>query len=160
MDILHTCDAVISGSTALHTLLPKLDTPWTPADLDIYVPQSTSTQLLNRIMAEGYSIVTDEQQLQMRYTHSHMHRVVVLSNGERNIDIVVSVTSVALSPIFHFHSTAVMNFVSADTIYCSYPRLTFRHLSLVNASVLYYGGHMDDIVDTMRKYMGRGFEYV
>ncbi|KAI6016581.1 hypothetical protein PISMIDRAFT_117744, partial [Pisolithus microcarpus 441] len=76
------------------------------------------------------------------------------------IDIVVSATSVALSPIFYFHSMAVMNFVSTDTIYCSYPRLTFQHLSLVNAGALYYGGHTDDIVDAMRKYMSHGFEYV
>ncbi|KAI6024934.1 hypothetical protein BKA83DRAFT_4024580, partial [Pisolithus microcarpus] len=155
--MLHTCDAVISGSTALHILQPNLDTLWTPADLDIYVPLATSMHMLNCVMVEGYSIVSDGQQVQMRYTHSHVHRVIVLSNGERNIDVVVSATSVVLSPIFQFHSTAIMNFVSADTIFCSYPRLTFQHLSLLNAAAVYYSRHMGHIIDAMQKYVTRGF---
>lgn len=45
-DLVHGCDAVISGSTALHLLLPKCGTAWTPKDLDLYVPLRTSAVLL------------------------------------------------------------------------------------------------------------------
>lgn len=36
----------------------------------------------------------------------------------------------------------------------------FRHLSLLNATAVYYGGHTGHIVDAMQKYVTRGFEYV
>ncbi|KAI6008657.1 hypothetical protein BKA83DRAFT_4029724, partial [Pisolithus microcarpus] len=60
-------------------------------------------------------------------------RLVVLTNGKNSVDVVVSKTSTTLSPIFPFHSTAVMNFISADTIFSGYPTLTLWHLSVVNA---------------------------
>ncbi|KAI6021764.1 hypothetical protein BKA83DRAFT_121964 [Pisolithus microcarpus] len=61
-----------------------------------------------------------------------MHGVVVLCKGQTKIDVVISRTSTVLSPTFQFHSTAVMNFVSTDTIFCSCPRLTLWGLSMVN----------------------------
>ncbi|KAI5997594.1 hypothetical protein EDD15DRAFT_2517560 [Pisolithus albus] len=67
----YTCRRGWQDPRHSNILLPKEDTPWTPADLDIYVPQATSMQMLNRIMAEGYSIVTDGQLDQTQYTHRH-----------------------------------------------------------------------------------------
>ncbi|KIK22943.1 hypothetical protein PISMIDRAFT_47531, partial [Pisolithus microcarpus 441] len=57
------------------------------------------------------------------YANSKVASVIVISNGHTKIDIIISQTSAAISPIFQFHSTAVMNFVSADTIFCCYPNL-------------------------------------
>ncbi|KAI6120915.1 hypothetical protein EDD16DRAFT_1444366, partial [Pisolithus croceorrhizus] len=154
--ILRTCDAVISGSTALHFLLPRLGTPWTPSDLDLYVPQITSVLMLSRLMAQDYRLMTEGDDDEP-YTPSDEVHVVHLTNGLRRIDVVVSGTASALSPIFHFHSTAVMNFVSADTVFCCYPRLTLRHLSLVNAGALCNGEDTDDLSRAVQKYTARGF---
>ncbi|KAI6100726.1 hypothetical protein EDD16DRAFT_1496369 [Pisolithus croceorrhizus] len=160
LDILCTCDAVISGSTTLHILLPKQGTPWAPMDLDLYVLQMTSVLLMSHLMEEGYAIVTKGESEDMPYTPMHEEHVEQLTNGKHSIDVVVSGTASAPSPIFHFHSTAVMNFISADTIFCTYPRLTLQQLSLMNAGALYDGGDMDDIGDAVQKYMRRGLHYV
>ncbi|KAI6023472.1 hypothetical protein EDC04DRAFT_2574486 [Pisolithus marmoratus] len=124
MDILHTCDGVISGSTALHILLPKTGTPWMLADLDLYVPKNHSELMLSCLTAEGYAAVPEGEDDQMTYTSTDEGHIVHLTKGKCRIDVVISETVCMLSPIFHFHSTAVMNFVSTDMIFWTYPRLT------------------------------------
>ncbi|KAI6004663.1 hypothetical protein EDD15DRAFT_2155331 [Pisolithus albus] len=158
--MLRSCDAIISGSTALHLLLPEYGTRWTPKDLDIYVPLATSTALLNRLHYEGYTIDNQVHMNDVSYTYSHVHEVVVLCKGPNKIDVVISRTSTALTPIFQFHSTVVMNFVSADTFFCSYPRLTLRRLSMVNAGPLYCSPHRRRVLDAVRKYQSRGIRYI
>ncbi|KIN98976.1 hypothetical protein M404DRAFT_92790, partial [Pisolithus tinctorius Marx 270] len=53
-------------------------------------------------------------------------------NGHKLIDIIVSKTTSALSPIFQFHSTAIMNFFSANSLFCAYPSLTQCHHTMIN----------------------------
>ncbi|KAI5981833.1 hypothetical protein EDD15DRAFT_2182588 [Pisolithus albus] len=159
-DMLRTFDAVISGSTALHLLLPKRGTSWTPNDLDLYVPLHTSVELLQRLQWEGYAIASQHPTNVAHYSYSHVHEVVVLCKGQRKIDMVISKTATALSPIFQFHSTAVMNFVSADTVFCSYPRLTLQGLSMVNAGPLYCSPDKRVILDAVRKYQACGIRYI
>lgn len=48
-DILRSCDAVVSGSSALRILLPEIGPTWSPTDLDIYVPRSTFLQMQRKI---------------------------------------------------------------------------------------------------------------
>ena len=53
---LAACNAVISGSTALHFLLPKSTTSWMPTDLDIYVPMHCQLQLGHLLKNKGYCL--------------------------------------------------------------------------------------------------------
>ncbi|KAI5982957.1 hypothetical protein EDD15DRAFT_2110694, partial [Pisolithus albus] len=124
--MLHTCDAIISGSTALHILLPEDGTPWIPRDLDLYVPEATSGRLLSQLALEGYTSAGDVDLTMPGYPHGQASRQVVLTKGAKAIDIIVSSTCSAIGPILQFHSTAVMNFISADTIFSCYPSLTLR----------------------------------
>lgn len=60
-DMLRSCDAVVSGSTALHLLMPEEGTTWIPSDLDIYLPQQTLPMMTWHVfwwsvMAKGLSI--------------------------------------------------------------------------------------------------------
>ncbi|KIM69882.1 hypothetical protein SCLCIDRAFT_89022, partial [Scleroderma citrinum Foug A] len=98
--IMCTCDAVISGSVALHFLLSTNQTNWTPTDLDLYVPQANACQLV--------------------------------SLGICKFDVVISKRVMAAAPIFQFHTTVVMNFISPGRYFCAYPALTFCGLSMVN----------------------------
>ncbi|KAI6024016.1 hypothetical protein BKA83DRAFT_4052984 [Pisolithus microcarpus] len=52
LDLLCSCDTIISGSTALHLLMPKQGPTWSPSDLDIYIPPA--------------HVNTDAQPLEMR----------------------------------------------------------------------------------------------
>ncbi|KAI6037401.1 hypothetical protein BKA83DRAFT_43203, partial [Pisolithus microcarpus] len=115
---------VISGSTTLHLALPEQGTPWSPQDLDIYVPWKMSTLMLNRLKLE-------EDISQVHYSDSTIKAVVIIAKGKRRINLIVSKTSTALSLIFQFHSTVVMNFISANTFFCCYPSLTFQGLTML-----------------------------
>ncbi|KAI6157452.1 hypothetical protein BKA82DRAFT_48178, partial [Pisolithus tinctorius] len=121
LHILHMCDAVVSGSTALHVLLPENTMDWTPTDLDIYVPKHCYPHL--RILTHQTTPI---------YSQSTITFIVAWGKGNCHIDVVVTNTEVAVSPIFQFHSTAVMNFITADHIFCAYPALTLHGLSIVN----------------------------
>ncbi|KAI5981975.1 hypothetical protein EDD15DRAFT_2134073, partial [Pisolithus albus] len=156
-DLLHTCDAVVSGSTVLHILLPESGTAWTPVDLDIYVPQRTCMMMLRRLKVEGYSVVKEKVETTMGYPYLAVSRVIIVGNGQTTINVVVSRSATSISPIFQFHTTAVMNFFSADSIFCSYPNLTLRHLTMVNAGPLYFGTMNLATIDAMTKYKARGF---
>ncbi|KAI5982148.1 hypothetical protein EDD15DRAFT_2139648, partial [Pisolithus albus] len=155
--ILRACDTVVSGSTALHVMLPKDGTAWSPRDLDIYVPQATSQRLLRKVQSEGYAMVKDTDLNGEGYRNLKVSRVYVLTKGQQHIDVVVSSTSAAISPILQFHSTAVMNFVSAETIFSCYPSLTLRHLSMMNPAYLYFGATTAGVLEAAVKYKSRGF---
>ncbi|KIO12018.1 hypothetical protein M404DRAFT_125896, partial [Pisolithus tinctorius Marx 270] len=130
--ILASCDAVISGSTALSILLPEMSTTWTAGDLDIYVPKRSFAHLSILLQKEGYHILRERTQNENTYTPSSILTVITFDNNTRLIDVVVSNSYTALSPIFQFHNTCVMNFISAYGIFCAYPNLTLHALSMVN----------------------------
>ncbi|KAI6011462.1 hypothetical protein BKA83DRAFT_4066642, partial [Pisolithus microcarpus] len=86
--------------------------------------------------------------------------VITIGNGQSTVDIVVSWMLTALSPIFQFHSTVIMNFVSANTIFSSYPSLTLQALSIANVGPLYYSRDNCQILQAMQKYVSRNIRYI
>ncbi|KIO00335.1 hypothetical protein M404DRAFT_54193, partial [Pisolithus tinctorius Marx 270] len=56
----------------------------------------------------------------------------LFANRWHTIDVIMSSTVAAMSPIFEFHSTAVMNFIVANHVFCAYPTLTLHKMSMVN----------------------------
>ena len=65
-----------------------------------------------------------------------------------------------LAPVFKFHSTAVMDFVGGEVIFCTSPKLTFQYLARVNPAVAYSGNMGMDTMDTLQKYGLHGVEGV
>jgi len=128
--ILYMCQAIISGSGALYLLQPLLATSWIPNDLDIYVSQDNLHLLLAALSIEGYGEVQSSPVCVKSYLWPHFHSTVTLIHAEQTIDIFISTTSTGIFPIFHFHSTLLMNFMMHDSICCMYPHLTLHGLSL------------------------------
>ncbi|KIN94092.1 hypothetical protein M404DRAFT_73349, partial [Pisolithus tinctorius Marx 270] len=129
--------AVISGSLALHMVLPANSCAWTPSDLDIYNAKACLSHFhhaltFSECLLAGYNVIRETRVDASSYNMSTIRSILTFSNGTHYIDVIVSKTSTALSPLFQFHSTAVMNFISADTIFCAYPNLTFNHCALIN----------------------------
>ena len=153
-------DGVVSGSAALHLLLPAATTNWTPSDLDLYVPRSGYSALESWIARQGYCISHIGARNGNTYLFSTMEQRLRFSNGVHTIEIIVSKTEAACAPIFHFHSTAVMNFVTANGIFCAYPKLTLAYLSMVNPAPIYCDAFQLHTMDALRKYENRGFTYV
>ena len=152
--------AVISGSAALHLMLPPKFTNWTPQDLDIYAPYTHHISLYARLLNMGYSITDEHDSDEPPYSDSLIKQVATLSNGTRQIHVIFSKCETAFTPIFEFHSTAVMNFISADHIFSAYPNLTFNGLSMINPGAVYFSDFNISAIDALRKYDARGFRYV
>ncbi|KAI5987148.1 hypothetical protein F5J12DRAFT_728579, partial [Pisolithus orientalis] len=76
------------------------------------------------------------------------------------INIVVSKTSSALSPIFQFHSTVVMNFFTADSLFCVYPTLTLHHHALINTTSLHSCTLTPSHMLALFKYKLQGFHFI
>ncbi|KAI6156922.1 hypothetical protein BKA82DRAFT_4050995, partial [Pisolithus tinctorius] len=158
--ILRSCDAVVSSSCALHLLLPANDTAWYPSDLDIYVSCHFMTCITVLLEREGYWIVHQHFVNPNPYISSSIHSVILFSNMHCSIDVVVSNTAAAISPIFEFHSTTVMNFFTSDTIFCAYLTLTLHLMSMVNAEPIYFGPSECKAMATLQKYSGHGWQLV
>ncbi|KAI5999554.1 hypothetical protein EDD15DRAFT_2146855, partial [Pisolithus albus] len=129
--------AIISGSCALRLLLPQKDVFWKPDDLDIYVCEREAPQLLNTLLAKGYRLISQTAKNGAQYPPSHVHSIRTLRRHTTQIDVIVSNSTTAISPIFEFHSTILMNFVTAHSVFCAYPHLTLRELSIINPFVAY-----------------------
>ena len=52
------------------------------------------------------------------------------------IDVIVSATDAAISPMFEFHSTVMMNFNTADATCCAHLTLLLQEKSIVNLRTL------------------------
>ncbi|KIN99284.1 hypothetical protein M404DRAFT_1004775, partial [Pisolithus tinctorius Marx 270] len=155
-----SCDVVVSGSCVLHLLLPVNNTAWYPSDLNIYVSCHFMTCITVLLEHEGYRIVCQHFTNANPYISSLIHSVISFSNMHRSIDVVVSNTAAAISPIFEFHSTTVMNFFTSNTIFCAYLTLTLHFMSMVNAEPIYFGPSECKAMATLQKYSGCGWQLV
>ncbi|KAH7918547.1 hypothetical protein BV22DRAFT_982838, partial [Leucogyrophana mollusca] len=155
-DILSATHSVVSGSIALRLLFPPTTIDWPTTDMDIYVPKHTSHIVIDYFHKEGYTSVSHGCTTST-YARTSILKVYTLLKGYRTIDIVVSKTGCALKPIFQFHTTGVMNFVTADTILCAYPTLTTKFRSLINPIALRDARLSIPMLQAIVKYSDRGF---
>ncbi|KAI5981220.1 hypothetical protein EDD15DRAFT_2336219 [Pisolithus albus] len=159
-DLLAANHAVISGSCALRLLLPENDVCWMPDDLDIYVCESKVQDLLRTLMASKYKLTSRTAANDAPYTSSHIQSVCTLHHNSSRIDVIVSNSSTAISPIFQFHSTVLMNFVTAHSVFCAYPEMTTNQLSLINPFVVFCQPLRRSTLDALLKYSTRNIQYI
>ena len=152
--------AVVSGSAALHLMLAPKATSWTPHDLDIYVSYRHEISIYARMLDFGYVVVQEQDADETLYIDSFIKQVITFFDGTRKVQIMLTKTSTAFAPIFEFHSTAVMNFVSPSHLFSAYPDLTLNGLSMINPGTVYFGHFNISVADALRKYRSRGFRYV
>lgn len=137
--IMRITGALISGSSVLTVLEPCGN--WKPNDLDIYVPRGFHHTIVKLFELDGFVVTSGQQNLLFAtqttivpdYTGSGIAFVIKLAKDGRFVDIVVSQQGrPPFTCIARFHSTAVMNFISADGIFSAYPCLTHSGISLAN----------------------------
>ncbi|KAI6139234.1 hypothetical protein BKA82DRAFT_69917, partial [Pisolithus tinctorius] len=155
--ILSACDTVVSGSVALCLVLPANACNWSTSDLDIYIPRYNQAQLYNLLHKHHYRVIHNNRYNVENYSPSTIFTVTTFGNDQKVIDVIISRTASALSPIFQFHSTAVMNFFSANSLYCVYPSLTLRHRAMVNTTSLRQRAFTPANIQALLKYKSRGF---
>ncbi|KAF6748640.1 hypothetical protein DFP72DRAFT_1073995 [Ephemerocybe angulata] len=159
-------NSVVSGSGALEIILPGT---CTPRDLDVYTPSNEGRTLVTYLEANNFESYKyegtpiDRRKEEQEDDHEHydnrngikaVHRLRHAVYGSQ-IHIIESVSLSPLVPLFFFHSTQVMNFVSATAAVCFYPELTFRRKGLMNFA---WPGSDFKNLDAVQKYRARGFE--
>ena len=136
--IMRTTGAVVSGSFALKFLDQRAT--FAPGDVDCYVPiQGYHTFVTFLVAALGAEIVSEDDFRRQYgkprpYRYGNLTGIAdrrVLRIGKVVIDVICSTNSSPLFPIAKFHSTIVMNFLSADGFCIAYPvsvllRLSFK----------------------------------
>ncbi|KAJ6509632.1 hypothetical protein DFH09DRAFT_1334137 [Mycena vulgaris] len=151
--LLRTTRGIVSGSAAL---LMVADVDFNPGDIDIYVPTSQiDTALALAEKRLGFKPVPFRVQ---GYAASQtVNRVFYLIKGSKHMNIMVVRGEDPTVAIFQFHSTAVMNYLTAYGLYCAYPSLTKSKLSVANVSTLIgESGRRDRIEACFDKYRRRG----
>ncbi|KAH7918703.1 hypothetical protein BV22DRAFT_1024126, partial [Leucogyrophana mollusca] len=132
ISLMRTHGCAISGSVALYFFDPAGG--WAPSDMDLYVPRRRSKRVLRYLTAAGYAPLDRTHEVRPQYgTECGVANVVTLCNGTCTIDVIIAVMNAAIAPIFRFHSTTVMNYISADGFFCAYPTLTSKKRALANA---------------------------
>ena len=136
------CQAVVSGSAALHLMLSVKTTHWAPQDFDIFVPSDRYQCLCVKLENQRYFLVGSTTEDLVPHSFCHIQQAVTFGTN------------------FSITLYRLMNFVFADHIFCAYPELTLRRLSIINPGLVYCGEFNIAVVDALRKYDERGFRHI
>jgi len=157
--ILYASQAVISGSCALYLLQPLLTTPWFPHNMDIFVSQDNRQLLLAALATDDYQHVVTSPAHIKRRSHSPCHSTITLMCSQQTIHVVMSPHDSAIFPVYRLHSTILINFITHDSLCCSYPQLTLRRASLINPFLPHDTILNRASIDSLLKYRRHGFSY-
>ncbi|EIW80030.1 hypothetical protein CONPUDRAFT_155405 [Coniophora puteana RWD-64-598 SS2] len=154
-------DGVISGSVALNLLFPQTATQFTSKDLDVYVPASAEYALDAFLRNAGYKEVGmnmgtsyDIPSGAIGTVHSYINTI-----KKRLVDVVVAKGEDARVPVLYFHSTPVMNYVTATALFSAYPHMTLARQGLFNPHTRRRNGLPTcRTYDAIIKYWRRGFD--
>ncbi|KAH7925865.1 hypothetical protein BV22DRAFT_1046452 [Leucogyrophana mollusca] len=158
-NMLRVTNSVLSGSLVVRLLFPRLNDMWNLKDMDLYTTVERSTEVVDFLVADQYK-VADPSIVANDYNRTTVKSVVTLLKGTRKVNVIASTTASPLYPIFHFHSTAVMNYMSADILFSAYPAYTTAFSSIINASNLRNGKFNVKFCQALVKYSKRGFAVV
>ena len=116
--------------------------------------------LAMRLQNLGYRLLPPDGADITAYSSPHIFALHKFMLDDKVIDVIESNTHAAFSPIFFFDCTALMNFVSADSIFAAYPDLTTNHKALLNPFPIYKPSHPRVYFAHLQKYQERGFKYI
>lgn len=153
--------AVVSGSLALKFF--EGEAAWECHDMDLYVPKTARNTVMQYLKdMEGYTEVPGDKRAGHVYEADVVvTEVVVMKKDVKRIDIVVSGNHMAVAPVFQFHTTTVMNFISGDGFFSAYPQLTGLKRGLTSTN--HYNLFNSITPDTNKvacylKYVERGYD--
>ncbi|KAJ7654015.1 hypothetical protein DFH06DRAFT_905008, partial [Mycena polygramma] len=147
---------IISGSAAL---LMISDLAFAPGDLDIYIPESQEDTAIQLCLKDfGFRITQSKKSSYGNNTE--IRTIHWLKKKKKKLNVMVVKGENAALAIFQFHSTIVMNFLSADGIYCAYPSLTLSNLAIANIPIMIRESGMSERCrDCFEKYRLRGVAF-
>ncbi|KAI0043917.1 hypothetical protein FA95DRAFT_1479777, partial [Auriscalpium vulgare] len=158
-EILRVTGSIVSGSHALYFALRNTEWhQWQPSDLDVYCPVAAGLDLVEYLVRrEGYKISNPFEDSETRCLYQDVGGIATVvtlrrTSGQK-VDIIVGTGPSALATLTHFWGTAVINFISADTICVTYPRLTLRGVCCISTR----RHRVHRLRVCVLKYVARGF---
>ncbi|KAJ7118462.1 hypothetical protein C8R43DRAFT_960430 [Mycena crocata] len=162
--VLDATDSIISGSVALLALFPgsRFEMLFDPGDLDIYTTRTQYTHLIRFFsIYAGYTISTEAGQEYFRLGMILRVFRLIRAGSSLSINIIVSLAENSMMPVFRFHSTLVMNFVSGrgTGVFSAYIEATTAFKGVVNSAVfnLKTAHSIRSLHAILVKYQHRGF---
>ena len=131
--------------------------PWRPAMLSYLDPLHCQLQLGHLLKNKGYCL---QKQVRANNPLLKIYSLMTFGNMEKKINVIVCTTDCVVPPILQEHCTAAMNFISASSIFCGCPSLTFRGLAMINSAQLYFGSFSHIGAAALNKYKECGFDFI
>ncbi|KAG1894175.1 uncharacterized protein F5891DRAFT_985289 [Suillus fuscotomentosus] len=157
LSMMEDTGSVVSGSSALSLIRPEAE-ELRARDMDVYVTEAFEEEVLKHLKEkEGYAGAGDVV-LKQEYNDSAMAKIFKLEKGEKKVDVIVTHWTAAVVPILQFHMTSVMNYITADSLVCLYPRWTTEKKGFINPRLYLEGKSTLHTVEGLMKYVGRGFK--
>ncbi|KAG1844561.1 hypothetical protein C8R48DRAFT_544869, partial [Suillus tomentosus] len=156
LTLLDRTGSIVSGSSVLHLVQAKA-TAVHLRDMDVYATIEFENIVMEYFkMTEGYKVVNKSSRKD-GYDSSAVIKVYKLEREGKKVDIIFTDMASAIVPILQYHSTAVMNYITARSLISLYPRWTTEKKSLVNPRL--YSENCTNIrsVLALMKYVRRGF---
>ncbi|KAG2345047.1 hypothetical protein BDR05DRAFT_860567, partial [Suillus weaverae] len=152
----HTA-TVISGSSVL-SLVQAKHGAIIVCDMDVYTMEKFEGEVLKHFKEkEGYKSM-QEVVKKTEYSSLAISKIVKLSKGEKEVDLIISDWSCSLAPILQFHTMAVMNYITACSIVCLYLWWTTANKSFINPQMYLKDMTHLHTVHVLMKYKRRGFQ--
>ncbi|KAI0039441.1 hypothetical protein FA95DRAFT_1504173 [Auriscalpium vulgare] len=161
-EVLRSTRSVISGSFVVRFVMRRTEQgDMRVGDLDIYCPLSSASGVITYLEEDerygpGINITHDpDDELEEAYPISAISCVTRLyrESTQSRIDVITSDTNSPLLPIRHFWCTLVTNYMSADGICLTHPKLTLDARGCIAPAQL---GDVA-IEHAVEKYRARGF---
>jgi hypothetical protein len=155
--LLQSTGAVISGSSALNMVQARQGAVEIN-DFDVYTALSKFGEFIHCFMdIEGYRVIGDFHcPPPGPYNTSGIAKLFRLQKCEQNVDIIVTNLSSAVSPVIQFHNTVVMNFISAEAVFCAYPQWMLGMVGLVHPRMYKQNATNLATIKGLAKYLKRG----
>ncbi|KAG6369779.1 hypothetical protein JVT61DRAFT_13539 [Boletus reticuloceps] len=128
---------IISGSFTLQFIFGSGQVPWNVHDLDLYTIQAQLPAVKAELQKQGYHVVEESKPNVSEYSLSEIFSIVKLWSKGHTINLVVSRSSSPVAPIFQFHSTIIMNYISVNSLFAAFPTTTAKYISMPNPSVFF-----------------------
>ena len=103
LSVLWISHTVISGSIALHIMLPLSAHVWTPSDMDLYTTTEGFSKIMAFLIIHGYNLVAEYTRAQhprgVREPHVVyemgfvIKQVMKMQKGDHSVDIIISQTT-------------------------------------------------------------------
>jgi hypothetical protein len=150
--------SVVLGSNGLNLIMPKSQ-EFAVHDIDIYATEKYEHVMVEYLKCEEGYTVTHKMCRKTEYDSGAIAKVYKLENEEKRMDIIVTHWNCAIAPILQFHSTIVMNYITADSIVSMYyPEWTCQSKGFIHPRL-----YMEDMtnlrtVQALMKYVRHGFK--